>query len=146
MSRRRPLFLILLLSMLLHAVSLGGHWAGAGNVQQAVHALLHWAGSAHHHHAQHADAAEALQGFEAFAEELAAATPISVPDLHQDQSGDSNMHMGIDGCLSGIGPIPSCIGGPGARSAAATQHLPLAENAPEGPFLEGLKKPPKTRA
>jgi hypothetical protein len=139
---RRPLFIVLLLSMLLHAVSLGGHWAGAGNVEQAVHTLLHWAGGAHHHHRSESSQDASLLGFEAFSEELAAATLAPDESYHLDHSSDSNHHLAVDGYLSCIGPIPSSIDGPSER-AGCMPPLPAAETAPRGPVLQGLRRPPR---
>jgi hypothetical protein len=142
---RRPIFLTLLLAMLLQAVSLGGHWAGAGAhgpTRDALHALLHWAGSAHHHDHH---ATQRMEGFEAFADELATATLSMDQSWHQDQSADSHLHMDMDACLSMMGPIPASVSSPWIPPASP-RPLPSAEAALAGPVLEGLKRPPKSLA
>lgn len=126
---RRLVFYALLIAMLLQAVSLGGHWAGRSHSAQTLHDVMHWAGIAHHHHAE-------LQ-----ADELVATT--SPPaSYHQDRSADSNRHMSMDACLQLLGPIPAGVSSP-TLPVTCSHVVPSAETAPDGPVLEGPRRPPK---
>jgi hypothetical protein len=133
----------LLMSMLLQAVSLGGHWTGATNPADSLHAMLHWSGLSHHHD-HHVSQAQADDdgGFEAFAEELASATLQPQQSYHQDQSADSNHHMGQDACLSAMGPVPAGLGG-AVVEAGGQRPLVLPQAEPADPCLAGPRRPPK---
>ena len=133
----------LLMSILLQAVSLGGHWFGMANSAEAQHAILHWIGLSHHHDHQVTEAsADDDSGFEAFAAELASATLKPHQSYHQDHSVDSNHHMSQDACVSAMGPIPAGLGST-LMSARSPRPLALSEAEPADPFLAGLRRPPK---
>lgn len=133
----------LLMSMLLQAVSLGGHWIGVTNPAEALHAVLHWSGLSHHHdHAITQAAAEDDAGFEAFAAELASVTLKPHQSYHQDQSADSNHHMGQDVCVGAMGPLPASLGGT-FIAARSPRPLVLPDAEPVDPFLAGPRRPPK---
>lgn len=136
----------LLMSMLLQAVSLGGHWVGAANPADALDAVLHWAGLSHHHeHHEHRLADAAVHDdsdFDAFAVELASASAALQHGYHQDHSADSNHHMGQDACVGAMGPIPCGLGGtPVAVRSPHPGVRPEAE--PPDPDLAGPRRPPK---
>lgn len=133
----------LLMSMLLQAVSLGGRWVGASNPVDALDAVLHWAGLSHHHEHHIAEAAaDDDSDFEAFAAELASATPKPLHSYHQDQSTDSNHHMGLDACVGVMGPAP--CGLDGTPVAARSPHPGMGPEAePPDPDLAGPRRPPK---
>lgn len=160
----------LLTSMLLQAVSLGGHWAGNGNPADALHAVLHWSGVLHHHDhevtqaeldaggerarvalqaklpALALPAAEADDaGFEAFAEEFAQVTLHPGQSYHQDHSLDSRHHLSIDACFGAVALIPSV---PGSPLMALETAPPVAgpETEPADPFLNGPRRPPRSLA
>ena len=134
----------LLMSMLLQAVSLGGHWVGVANPAEALHAVMHWSGLSHHHDhlATQVPVDDDDSGFEAFATELASATLQPHQSYHQDHSVDSNHHMGQDACVSAVGPIPAGLGG-SLMAARSPRPLMLPETEPVDPFLAGPRRPPK---
>lgn len=133
----------LLISMLLQAVSLGGHWFGEANPGEALHAVLHWAGLSHHHdHAVSEAAAEDDTGFEAFAAELASVTLKPHQSYHQDHSADSNHHMGLDACVGAMGPLPASLGGT-LMAARSPRPLALSQAEPADPCLAGPRRPPR---
>lgn len=110
--------------------------------------LLNWVGSAYHHHCHGSlsfvgspASAQDDQAFDvAFAEELALASP------GQDGSaGALSHHAGVDACLASAGPLPASVASP-SMAAGSAPPLVSAEAAPAGPFIEGLRRPPKTRA
>lgn len=136
----------LLMSMLLQAVSLGGHWFGAVSPSDALHSVLHWAGLAHHHdHAVAQAQAEEDREFEAFAAELAEANLKPHQSFHQDHSVDSNHHMNQDTCVSAMGPLPAVLSG---AFVADRSPRPLVRIEPvlADPFLAGPRRPPKQLA
>lgn len=109
--------------------------------------LLNWVGSAYHHHCHgslsfvgSSTSAQEAQTFDAaFAEELALASP------SQDGSaGALSHHAGVDACLASAGPLPAGVVSP-PMAAGSAPPLVAAEAAPVGPFIEGLRRPPKTR-
>lgn len=133
----------LLMSMLLQAVSLGGHWFGVAGPGDAVHALLHWSGLSHHHdHAVTQASADDDEGFEAFAAELASVTPKPHQGYHQDHSVDSNHHMSQDACVGALGPLPAGLGGT-FMAAGSSRPVALSQAEPADPFLAGPRRPPK---
>jgi len=136
----------LLMSMLLQAVSLGGHWVGVANPADALHAVMHWSGLSHHHdHAVTEASADDDAGFEAFAAELASVTLKPHQSYHQDHSVDSNHHMGQDACVSAMGPVPGGLGG--TFMAVSSPRPPaLSEAEPVDPCLAEPRRPPKHRA
>jgi hypothetical protein len=140
----RPVVIaVLLMSMLLQAVSLGGHWSGMANPAETLHAVLHWSGLAHHHdHAIAETSADDDAGFEAFAAELASVTFKPHQSYHQDHSADSNHHMGQDACVSAMGPVPAGPGGP-FMAARSPRPLALSEAEPADPCLAVPRRPPK---
>ena len=110
--------------------------------------LLNWVGSAYHHHCHgslsftgnQASAQEAQAFDAAFAEELALASS------GQDGSaGAQSHHAGVDACLASAGPLPASVASPPMADGMAPP-LVSAEAAPAGPFIEGLRRPPKTSA
>lgn len=136
----------LLMSMLLQAVSLGGHWFGMTNPADALHAVLHWSGLSHHHdHAVTQVSADDDAGFEAFADELASVTLKPHQSFHQDQSADSNHHMGQDACVGAMGPLPAGLSG-AFIAARSPRPRVLSETEPVDPFLAGPRRPPRHRA
>lgn len=136
----------LLISMLLQAVSLGGHWVGVANPAEALHAVLHWSGLSHHHdHAITEASVDDDAGFEAFAAELALVTLKPHQSYHQDHSVDSNHHMGQDACVSAMGPVPAGLGGT-VMAVSGPRPPVLSEAEPADPCLAGPRRPPKHRA
>ena len=142
---RRLVFIALLLSMLLQAVSLGGYWGGLGRddgSEKSPHVLMHWSGIAHHH-GHEAPSAEAgdqqVLGDDSFAQ---AVTSGQSQAFHQDQSTDSSKHMALDACLHLLGPIPAAFSCP-FLLASGPRPVPDEDTAPAGPVLEGLRRPPK---
>lgn len=137
----------LLMSMLLQAVSLGGHWLGMADPAEALHALLHWSGLSHHHdHAlTEASAADDDAGFEAFAAELALVTPKPHLSYHQDHSADSNHHMSQDACVGPMGPLPASLGDT-LMAAGSPRPLALSQAERADPFLAGPRRPPRPLA
>jgi len=133
----RPVFLALLLSMLLQAVSLGGHWGGLDRSDgsgQTLHVLKHWSGIAHHHNHEvpSADTGDQL----VFSDDSLNQA------FQQDQSIDSGKHMALEACLHLLGPIPAAFSCP-FLLASAPRPMPDEDTAPAGPVLEGLRRPPK---
>lgn len=136
----------LLMSMLLQAVSLGGHWFGMANPAETMHAVLHWSGLSHHHdHSVTQVSAEDDSGFEAFSAELASVTLQPHQSYHQDHSADSNHHMSQDACVSAMGPLPAGLGGT-LQAARSPRPLALSQAEPADPFLAGPRRPPKHTA
>jgi hypothetical protein len=153
--RFRLVIASLLLSMLLQAVSLGGHWAGHGNTADALHAVLHWSGVLHHHDHAVTQAArldsgarqpqDGAAGFEAFAEEFAQATLHPGESFHQDRSLDSRYHLNVDACLFAVGIIPSMPVSPKlAIEASPPRAVPAS--ARTDPVLDGPRRPPRSLA
>lgn len=136
----------LLMSMLLQAVSLGGHWVGAANPFDALHAVLHWSGMSHHHdHVVAQVSAEDdadFKALEAFAGGLTPATAQPHASYHQDHSVDSNHHMGQDACVGAMGPLPAGLGG-ALMEARSPRPLALSQAEPADPCLAGPRRPPK---
>ena len=144
---RRLIFAVLLLSMLIQAIALGGRWVGLGGQGATLHALLHWAGLAHHHH-QAPTSREDFEGFEAFGD---LGAPERVVDdgsgsYHQDQSTDSTTHVVMEACLTGMAMITSWPPGLPAPLPGAALPRARAELAPAAPCLEGLRRPPRSIA
>ena len=140
---RPAIIAALLMSMLLQAVTLGGHWFGAVNPSDALHSVLHWAGLSHHHdHAVAEAQAEDDSDFEAFAAELAEANLKPHQSFHQDHSADSNHHMSQDTCVSALGPIPAGLGDAFVADRSPRPRV-CAEAALPDPFLAGLRRPPR---
>jgi len=136
----------LVTSILLQAVSLGGHSFGAANSTEAQHAALHWLGLSHHHDHRITEAsADDDSGFEAFAAELALVTLKPHQSYHQDHSEDSNHHMSQDACVGTMGPLPASLGGT-PMTARSPRPLALSEAEPADPFLAGPRRPPKQLA
>ncbi|OWQ83768.1 hypothetical protein CDN99_25170 [Roseateles aquatilis] len=158
----RSVIAALLLSMLLQAVSLGGHWAGNGNPADALHAVLHWSGVLHHHDHEVTESAQRDggaslpaqaasaggddgTGFEAFAAEFAQVTLHPGESYHQDHSLDSRHHLSIDACVSVVGMIPALIASPDlSQSGGPPVAGPQVE--PVDPFLYGPLRPPRSLA
>ncbi len=134
---RRLVFIALLLSMLLQAVSLGGYWGGLDRSDgsgQTLHVLKHWSGIAHHHNheAPPADVGDQLVlGNDSLAQAF-----------QQQQSIDSGKHMALEACLHLLGPLPAAFSCP-FLLASAPRPVPDEDTAPAGPVLEGLRRPPK---
>jgi len=136
----------LLISMLLQAVSLGGHWGGVADPVEALHAVLHWSGLPHHHdHAATEASLDDDSGFEAFAAELALVKPKPHQSYHLDHSVDSNHHMGHDACVSTMGPVPAGLGGTFV-AASGPRPPALSEAEPADPCLASPRRPPKRLA
>jgi len=141
---RRFIFVALMLSMLMQAITLGSPLASGSGGQAALHALLHWAGLAHHHHQPVPLSEEDLKAFEAFGDlGLPTGAMVASDTCHQDQSPDSTQHVLMDGCLSGVAMIPSWPDAVPARLPRLAAPGAPAETAPATPFLEGLRRPPK---
>jgi hypothetical protein len=165
--RFQPVIAVLFMSMLLQAVSLGGHWAGPTSPTDALHALLHWSGALHHHdhqvtqaevaaggdRARAALAAKQLpqalpdeeEGFEAFAEEFAQATLHRDEPYHQDRSLDSRYHLILDACLAAVGLPPSTPSSP-LLTLAAVHPMPAPQTQRADPFVDGPRRPPRSLA
>ncbi|MEH0168179.1 hypothetical protein [Roseateles microcysteis] len=147
---RRPVFFVLMMSMLLQAVSLGGHWVGRGSPTETLHDVLHWSGISHHHAHGASLQADGLLAFESLSEGLGLAAASSDqdphqaphPDFHQDQSADSNHHMALDACLSAMGPIPAGVDSPTIRAACSRPDA-RPEAPPADPELSGPRRPPR---
>ena len=165
--RVHPVIAVLLFSMLLQAVSLGGRWAGRDDPVDALHTVLHWTGTLHHHDHEITKAEIAAggkrarialeakqwttaipddaEGFEAFAEEFAMATVHIGEAYHQDESLDSRHHLSLDTCLASVGLLPtmprSTLLPPVAVAPAAPPQSQRAD-----PFLDGPRRPPRPLA
>ncbi len=142
---RRPVLFAVLLALLLQAVSLGGHWAGRGNPSEILHDLLHWSRVSHHHDHLATLPSEDQQVFEALAAEMGIPAEPPHEGFHQDQSADSNHHMGMDACFSAMGPAPAGIGSPAIPAACPAPDM-RPEAAPADPDLSGPRRPPKSLA
>jgi hypothetical protein len=139
---RSVVIAVLLMSMLLQAVSLGGHWPGGADAAEARHSMLHWLGLSHHHDHSVTESLANDSSFDAFGPELAAASLKPYRGYHQDHSVDSNHHMSQDACVSALGPIPSGLGNP-VMAVRGPCPLVLPEAEPTDPFLAGPRRPPK---
>lgn len=120
MKRPGPLHLLLAICLFWQSLAfagLGHSFAGhAAGTDHDGHAFLHLTEQAHHHH----------DG-----------------GIHLDDSSESVKHMQADGLIGTAGPLPSPC-----NFLATTPPLdPLpafaASRLPE-PFLEGLKRPPRS--
>lgn len=114
---RRPLVLLLLLfSLFWQAVALAGHVTSpvAEDAEQA-HALLHWQEAAHHHDED--------------------------GGVHLDDSQDAVQHIALDGALHGAALLPACL--PLPAGAAGVAPVVLQDRLAPGPFLLGLRRPPR---
>lgn len=116
----RVLLLLLLFSVFFQAVVTQGGWAASGIVPGALHAMLHWQGSAHHHHGDDAG------------------------HIHRDESPESLKHVNFDCAVyaaalpsAGLAALP-CLPDASPFAAAALE--------PPIPFLERLKRPPRSAA
>jgi len=121
---QRLLLLLMLASVLCHAVVVQGAWAATGVGEQALHALLHWQGSAHHHHKHHHAGDHG--------------------HFHQDESPSSLKHVNADGALYAAALLPAGLIELPSLPRASLQVAVAAE--PPIPFLERFKRPPRFAA
>ena len=144
---RRLIFIALLTSMLMQAISLGVPLVNTPGGQAAAHALWHWVGLQHHHHRAPELSAEELAGFEAFGDlGIPASAFVAADTYHRDQSPDSTQHLLMDGCLLGMAMIPSWPPASGADVLHPAAPSARVEAAPAKPFIEGLRRPPRPMA
>lgn len=111
---------LLLLAVLFHAIVAQGGWAAAGTSPQAGHAVLHWQGSAHHHRGDDGS------------------------HIHHDRSPESLKHVSFDCAVHAVA-LPSAGLGDLPPLPAATLFVAAALEPP-APFLERLKRPPRSAA
>ena len=118
--RRAILVFVLAVSICFQGVALAGQVIARDRDGDAAHAMLHAEAVPHHHH--HHDGS-----------------------IHKDQSKKSKQHVQNDCCASVAGIPPAAI-----RAAQPPQPArETAEAQPRGhdsPFIEGLKRPPRTMA
>jgi hypothetical protein len=115
--RKRFLVLLLVLMNVWQVASAAGvaeFWAGQGAALE--HTLMHWQGEAHHHD--------------------------SDGSIHVDDSEDSFQHLVADCCFHPVGVIV-------APAAVLLEPLPqhvaqAAQPVPPPPYLDGLRRPPRS--
>ncbi|CAL92840.1 conserved hypothetical secreted protein [Azoarcus olearius] len=116
----RVIHFLLMLAVLFHAVVAQGGWAAAGSSPKASHAALHWQGAAHHHRG------------------------VDGTHIHHDTSPESLKHVNFDCAVHAV-----------ALLSAGLADLPRLPDAtlfvatvlePPVPFLERLKRPPRSAA
>lgn len=112
---RTLILLLLVMAALWQTIAIGGQVRAYGNSQDTAHAMLHWEGRAHHHHAD--------------------------GSVTQDDSSESVQHVVADACLSAPAVWSAvCLLLPpfeAARPVAADESFGL------GPHLAGPRRPPR---
>jgi hypothetical protein len=143
---RHLIVIALLLSMLMQATTVGSPSAGVGRSQAAVHSLLHWAGLGHHHRDRSPAPSSSADSNAVGNLRVSAVADSAWNTCDQDQSPESTQHLLMDGYVSGAAMIPSW-------SEASPAELPRpalpcygTERVPATPFLEGLRRPPRSIA
>lgn len=116
MRKRLTTLLLLFLSLwqVASAAGLSGAWLEAGSAPD--HAAVHWQGEAHHHD-DHGG-------------------------IHADDSQDSIQHMMADCSFHHLAVFqaPSVV-----ALESPTQHVPqTAQSLPPPPYLDGLRRPPRS--
>ena len=115
--RTRFIALLLVLMNLWQVASAAGlpqFMAAQGEALE--HTLMHWQGEAHHHS--------------------------SDGSIHADESGDSSAHMMADCCLHHFGVVAATVL---VTLEPLPQHVAQAPQAvPPPPYLDGLRRPPRS--
>jgi hypothetical protein len=113
--RCKFVLLLLVMAAFWQTIAIGGQVRAYGNPEDLTHAMLHWEGRAHHHHAD--------------------------GSVTQDDSSESVQHVVADACLSAPAVWSAvCVFLPSfeaARPVAADESFGL------GPHLAGPRRPPR---
>ena len=117
--RRAVLVFCLMISIGLQGVAHAGQILGSDRSGGTAHSVLHADGIVHHHDDD--------------------------GTVHKDASKKSKQHVQNDCCSSVAGMPPSPTGAETARPPARAPDK-VAREGQDSPFLEGLKRPPRTSA
>jgi len=115
--RRAILVFGLIVSIGFQGMALAGRILGSDRSGDTAHAVLHADGVAHHHD--------------------------GAGKVHKDASEKSQRHMQHDGWAQVAGVLPAAPAGV-VESPVASSRVISVDQAHDSPFLEGLKRPPRS--
>jgi hypothetical protein len=115
---RYAVLLVMLMSMLWQSMALARVGSTVNALADTEHAALHWQGEDHHHH----------------------------PDgsYHLDDSSESAQHVFSDHLSAVTALLPTSA--PGFAALGASAPADLHETRAPSPILDGLLRPPRSRA